>query len=115
MHHEAGPRLRSIRGGGRGRRHSPTPPLSAPSRAPAAELVWLRAGDLLRSIRLACGADLPDFADLMRDELGWTVPSGVLRAWENGRPEPPPEALARRGPSPPPGSSASRRTETGRG
>jgi hypothetical protein len=42
----------------------------------------LSGGKLLREVRRACGMSLPDFARALGEELGWTPPTGLMRAWE---------------------------------
>jgi hypothetical protein len=48
-----------------------------------ANVIWLLSGArLLREVREACRMSQPQFAKALGEELGWTPPTGVVRAWE---------------------------------
>ena len=52
-------------------------------------LIWLFDGSrLVKAVREASDLTPQEFAEALGQELGWTVPTGLLRAWEEGRPEP---------------------------
>jgi len=54
-----------------------------------ANLIWLFEGSrLVKAVREASLLAPQEFAEALGQELGWTVPTGLLRAWEEGRPEP---------------------------
>jgi hypothetical protein len=47
------------------------------------------SGRLIRAVREASQMTPDEFVTALREEIGWTVPTSVLLAWEEGRSEPP--------------------------
>jgi tetratricopeptide (TPR) repeat protein len=55
-------------------------------------LIWLfDGGRLVKAVREASRMTPQEFAEALSRELGWTVPTGLLLAWEDGRHEPRPQ------------------------